>query len=570
VSPPPPTADGPPGSRPGWAGWAIAATVFFVGFTFFPLRTVGAGFDHLPGDLIDSRFNNYVLEHGYRWLTGPEPSFWDVGMFYPARRVTAYSDAHLGTLPVYAAFRAAGLSPESAYQGWFLVPFALNFGSCHWAIRRFGWGPVPAAAGAYLFAFGLPLATQLLQHAQLGPRFLVPPALVLGWEWAWSPTRRRLGWLAACVAGQAYLTLYVGYFLGLMLLVQWTAVGVLYRRSLPWGELLRPGWPTWAGRFAVAAAVVAALLPLLVPYFLAGQEHGYYPPETIRALSPNPRSWATPADLAWQRDWAATDRPADPDFPAEKQLFPGLVPLAALLAGVFGFARRPVVLTSAAVVLLTVALTTRVGGYALYDPLLYLPGVPGMRAVGRVVLVLLFPLAVLVAALTGELMRLAGRLGNGAAVACGVTVLGLLVADQWLVRQDGLRGGEWAAYRFPKAAAVDRRERLGEVIRRHPNPRLVYVFPDPNADEVGTLVRQLDAMWASQQLGVPAVNGYSGYWPPGWVVFIDYAGLFRWLKGHGLTDEEMAGLVLVGEPSGGDDPGFEWAMRSRFPPLPDR
>jgi hypothetical protein len=543
------------------AGWATVAVAFAVGFVLFPMRVVGPGLDHLPGDLVDARLNNYVLEHGYRWLTGREPSFWDAPMFYPARRITAYSDAHLGMLPAYAALRAAGLSQESALQGWFLIPFALNYWSCVWAVRRLGYGPVAAAAGAYLFAFGLPLATAQTGHAQLGPRFLVPPALVLGWEWAWSPSARRFGWLAACVVGQAYLTLYVAYFLGLVLLLQWAAVGLLYRRSLPWADIVTPGRRAWAGRLLVVAVAGAALLPLVIPYVLAGHEHGHYPLQTIRDFCPTPWAWATPADLAWHRDWMPAS-PAGTLYPVEKQLFPGLVPVAALLAAALPTARRPVAAVAAVTVLLAVALTTRVGGYAVYDLLLYLPGVSGMRVVSRVALVLMFPMAVLVAALTAELTRRAGRLGPACAA-----VLGLLVADQWLVCRDGSRGREWAAHRFPKAEAVARRERLAEVICRHPDPRLVYVFPDPSDDPGPSLVRQADAMLASQQLGIPTVNGWSGYWPPGYGWLDDYRGLLGWLTEQGVPPDTLAGLVVVGEPAD-DGSEFERAMRVKYPPLP--
>jgi hypothetical protein len=362
--------------------------------------------------------------------------------------------------------------------------------------------------------------------------------------------------------GQAYLTLYVAYFLGLVLLLQCAAVGLLHRRSLPWADIMTPGRREWAGRLLVAAGAGLALLPLFIPHVLAGREHGHYPFQTIRDFCPTPWAWATPADLAWHRDWMPAP-PSDTLYPCEKQLFPGLVPLAALVGAGLMFTRRPAVAVAAVTVLLAVVLTTRVGGYALYDPLLYLPGVPGMRVVSRVALVLLFPLAVLVAALTAELTRRAGRLGP----VCAAVVLGLLVADQWLVRRDGPRGHEWAAYRFPKAEAVARRERLAEVIRRHPDPRLVYVFPDPSDDPGPSLVRQVDAMLASQQIGIPTVNGWSGYWPPGYGWLNDYRSLLGWLTEQGVSPDTLAGLVVVGEPRD-DGSEYERQMRAKYPPLP--
>ena len=161
----------------GIGGWALVVAAFTIGFVNFPLQVVGTDFDHLPGDTIDNRLNNFVLEHGYRYLAGKADSFWDAPSFYPSRDSTAMSDAHIGLLPLYASFRAAGLSPEHAFQGWFLVPFVLNFAAAAWAVRRLGYGALAASVAAYVFAFGLPVVAQLT-HAQLFPRFFVPPAVV--------------------------------------------------------------------------------------------------------------------------------------------------------------------------------------------------------------------------------------------------------------------------------------------------------------------------------------------------------------------------------------------------------
>ncbi|MCI0705335.1 MAG: hypothetical protein L0241_30110, partial [Planctomycetia bacterium] len=95
----------------GLIGWVVVVAAFAIGFITFPLRAVGTAGEYLPGDEIDNRLNNVVLEHGYLRLTGKVDSFWDIPNFYPQRRVTAWSDAHLGMLPFYAAMRAFGLSP---------------------------------------------------------------------------------------------------------------------------------------------------------------------------------------------------------------------------------------------------------------------------------------------------------------------------------------------------------------------------------------------------------------------------------------------------------------------------
>ena len=111
----------------------IYVLLFAVGFFQFPLRVVGYDFSNLPGDLVDARLNQLILEHGYRYFRGDESEFWHVRVFYPARWVTAFSDAHLGMLPVYGACRVLGCSQESALQVWYLLPFALNYGFAAWS-----------------------------------------------------------------------------------------------------------------------------------------------------------------------------------------------------------------------------------------------------------------------------------------------------------------------------------------------------------------------------------------------------------------------------------------------------
>jgi hypothetical protein len=55
----------------------LGVVLFLVGMALFFKA------NQIPGDLGDSRFNMYVLEHGYRWLTGLDASFWSAPFFYP-------------------------------------------------------------------------------------------------------------------------------------------------------------------------------------------------------------------------------------------------------------------------------------------------------------------------------------------------------------------------------------------------------------------------------------------------------------------------------------------------------
>src|SRR5260370_34258550 len=77
----------------------VAIVLFLVGISLF-FRV-----DQIPGGFDDARFNMYVLEHGYRWLTGLDKSFCPAPFFYPPRNVITYSDNHLGSFLCYSMFR---------------------------------------------------------------------------------------------------------------------------------------------------------------------------------------------------------------------------------------------------------------------------------------------------------------------------------------------------------------------------------------------------------------------------------------------------------------------------------
>ena len=91
--------------------WSVP--FFLAGVLLQLMPYFGWNFSTLPGTL-DTLFNRYVLEHGYLWLMGEEPSFWNAPFFYPAPLALAYSDCHAGNLPFYALFRIAGFGPDGA------------------------------------------------------------------------------------------------------------------------------------------------------------------------------------------------------------------------------------------------------------------------------------------------------------------------------------------------------------------------------------------------------------------------------------------------------------------------
>ena len=75
------------------ARYLIYSAVFGLLFWYTFLPLIGApNLSSIPGDRGDARFNLYLLEHSYKYVSGQESGFWDVGFFYPHQNVLAYSD----------------------------------------------------------------------------------------------------------------------------------------------------------------------------------------------------------------------------------------------------------------------------------------------------------------------------------------------------------------------------------------------------------------------------------------------------------------------------------------------
>jgi hypothetical protein len=503
---------------------AFFAVVLLGGLWLFPVQVLRPDLSRLPGCL-DTRFNLYVLEHGWRYLCGLDEALWTAPFFYPEPNTLAFSDSHLGTLPLFALFRAAGLDREAALQGWYLSLFALNFATAAVALRRLRLSTVGTAAGAYVFAFGLPLAGQP-DHLQLLPLFPVPLAFLFAARAAECGRVRDWLGLGTFVVWQHYCAIYLGYFLALLV----TAF-IVVRRHQVRGPFPRPTGPDVRAALSGLALPALGMIPLLLPYVeVYWQQRHVLACDTVLALLPRPRSWASapPSSRWWSFLFAA-----ELEAPWEQQLFLGAVPLAALLLVPLALlvrrgrgGREPAVAAAAAFAVVF-ALTLHLGPWRPYALLLKMPGVAAIRAVSRVAVVMTFPAGMVAGHwITVAQRRLAVRRGAVSAFLAALSLLALVMADQ------AIRGD--AVPCIDKCEVQERARRLAAAARRiDPGLKLLCNSRVDPADLArgplyAEVSRELDGILAAQLLGVPALNGYSGRTPPSWEPIRSQQAIEQW------------------------------------------
>ncbi len=492
-------------SRVPWKSLLTALAFWLAGLLLAHGSMVFSGFRRIQQERTDSRLMQYMLEHGYRWVSGDRlhASFWDPPAFYPARNTAAMSETLLGTGPLYWIWRMVRVPPDLAYAFWLLGVSSLNFLTCFLLLRQvFGRSPAASGFGAFLFSFAS-LRLAHVGHPQLLAGFylvLVVHGAVRAFR---EPDLRRqapwIGLAAAAFVAQVYSGFYVAWFLALSL-----ALAVAWSFALP---SLRPAAIATlrshgAGVGLGVAGVALGLIPFVIHSMKAAADVGYRGYDEVELFLPRLHSWLFFGDAHWMYGKLSGLPPFD-SLPRtlELPISPGLVTIVLAVLGLWELRSTPLGRIFG-VVSLTLLLCTLMlpGGFSVWG-LFYLtvPGAQAIRAVSRVSLILLLPAA------AGAASVLDGNRWKKPML-IGAALLSMLEQGRSTPTLDRfeLRETTAAVTKLidPAAEAFYLTEKQGP-----PSPSLLENLP---------LRVHVDAMMASLESGVPTINGYSGAVPPGW------------------------------------------------------
>ena len=463
-------------------------------------------FTAVPGDLSDARFNSVVLEHLYRVFNG-SGTLWSPPYFYPFEGVLAFSDNLFGSAPIYILARLLGLSREHAFDAWFVVGTLLNYASALYALRRMGASTVAAALGAFVFASGVPVPAQDA-HAQLVYRFPIPLAVLAFWQMFEQRRLAAFGRVAFFTTWQFYCSIYLGLFLAYLFAAMLLAM-LLVRRPLDqvqWrANIAAAPVPARLAAGGVSLLSILAFVYLIDSYYRIKQTYNLWRPgASITELLPRPESYLI-ADASPLLAWLG--RGFILPYRWEQQLFIGFGAIALLVVAAASRRRAAAAgLTEVMLIALLVVFagTLAVGDFSLYHLISWLPGIEGIRAVSRVILVMLMPIALLVAFGVDAIWR-RGWASPSAAAAALAASIALVVTEPLSVRAGGTPIAVWHA----RLVAA---RRLGPA--ELPSDAILMVPTHVRELDQVTWV-EIDGMLLGQELGRPVLNGYSGFFPPG-------------------------------------------------------
>ncbi len=483
-----------------------------------PIAVFESNLSKMPGDLGDTRFNNYILEHGHKYLTGKIDNYWDAPFLYPYKNVTALSDNLLGTLPIYSFFRGIGADRETAFQFWLLTLFTLNFIFCFIALNKWSANVILSSVGAYIFAFSIYNLGQL-DHVQVFPKFIAP--LVIYWFWKFISETKIKYFLFASL-GLIY-QFYCGMYLAFMLTYVLLFFGIAY-----FGIYGRQSWHNkfWNKRSiaylsSIVILSVFLLLPLIRPYLEVAGSMGMRKFDAAINSIPTFRSYFFSSDASSVWRFLSNHAIGKISEWWGHRLFFGATLWLGLIVGVYlviskraSFESRKYIYFLLSAVFLAVIFCLNFNGVTLYKFIFLLPGFSSMRAIDRIINLEVLLFIILFVFSFAKLQEVFPR------VKYFIFVLPVLVVVDNLFDANKVK-------RFDKQMS---QQRIADVKNRIKDqydskytaiaymPFLTHVENESDG-YLHTVAIQLDAMTAAQELNVPCVNSYTGFDPGNYLNF---------------------------------------------------
>jgi hypothetical protein len=470
------------------------------------------GLARIQGDTGDTRLINYILEHGYRWLVSMpgHKNLWNPAFFYPIKNTLAYSDTLLGVLPFYVIWRILGIQPDTAFQLWWLTISSLNYVAFYFFLRScFRLTPLASASGSFLFSFGGPQVAQV-GHQQLFAHFYIVVgiyALVRVFQINQDSTnpKKPIFWIPVffgCLIAQIYAGFYFGWFflLSLGVALLWAILIPSYR--VPLLSLLR----NQIALFTISLLFsVVALIPMISHYLAAAKIIGYPDSSQVSLMTPRLYSWIYSGPFSWLYKWMFYIEPFKSLYmDQEHRLGLGFVTSIVVLYGLY-YRRNHTLVHLLIIISITIFLSVTMFpfGLSLWRFISeIIPGAKAIRAVARIGILLLIPASL---GLAFFIQR---------AQSTGATWIALIIIIVCVLEQ-----GETTPS-FNKYSLRSHIKSISEKVNPDCKAFLYAPYRALQSPKIPLIVwnikNNIDAMWAQVETGIPTINGYSGYNPPGW------------------------------------------------------
>ena len=476
----------------------------FIGLWTFPLALTEPNLAYMPGDLGDSRFINFVLEHGYQFIIGNEPSFYNAPFFYPAQNTLALSDNMVGTLPIYALFRSLSFNRETAYQFWWLSMFVINYIVAFYCFYKITKSSYSAILGAYLFTFSIIMFSQC-NYTQLNIRFMLPVIIMAAYNLAITSNTKHYYQLVLAIGFQFVLGVYYA-FLSVYLLVIFFACFAIINQKIYFVKQLFSSIKQGSKTILFTLFVIGLLAFYMQNYIEVSKQVGLHRFQDILHLVPSFSSYILANDASI---WAFTSSYGK-NLLADRwwlnEFFMGAFTVILLLANIFYSIKyksknRFLLL---AIVIAIICSSLIANKYSVLALFYYLPGFGSLSVLVRVITVI-FTLVVFVNVLYLNKIFLKYSLWK---FPLFIVLFTLLFIDNFANANNLLR--------TKKELIINRYNTINKQVL---NTKKSIIAIVNEAEDLKNFKLQLDAALYAQAHQMKSINGYSSNSPQNYIGF---------------------------------------------------
>jgi hypothetical protein len=498
-------------------------------------------FRRIAGDTLDGTLALAIEMHWSHVFNGTALSWRTTNYFFPIRDTLGYNESFFLHGVLLAIVRSCG---ADIFLGLQIVDWsfrAIGFASM-WALARwcFDWPRLVNVLAATLFVTANCYYPNATIHAQFLTCNLLPLLILLQVESlraAGGEAFYRFAGLSAIFAalmGAVLITsYYVGFFFVLTdVLVLTLYVFVLHPCPLPFVSTAR----RW-GRYAAMQLILLALccVPFLLIYLPKAAETGMHPLSMIALFPLRPTDVINvgPYNWLWSHFYQRAFGLLAPRWEGALYNQTGATPI---LFGLFliggwtlshdrtGEWRRAILLAMWCSNLLLLAVTIRWGGVWPWAWMYrFIPGAQGVRVISMIQLDLMIPTVLVACSVIASFWRLAQM--RSVVVLVAVLLLAEQINDYPLFNID--RPAENAF--------------LAKMDHVPPSCRIFFAQSSRPGPDLNTLYRHnVDSMLVAEASGIPTINGYATFLPPGWSLGHPeedgYLSNVRgWLASHAVT-----------------------------------
>jgi hypothetical protein len=453
---------------------------------------------------------------------------------FPFKNTIAFSDNLLGTMPIYAAFRAINFDRETSFQLWIIVLFALNYLSSFWVLNKWFKNIPLAITGAYIFAFGVFIIGQM-DHIQVFPRFIAPLAFYWFWNFLNEGKTRHFLLALLGIVFQFYCAVYLGFILVYCLMFLTISHCIIFGFK---GFLIRTQIKNNYKRLALISAVsLGVFLPLIVPYIEISRVTGMRNFNELISTIPKPQSYFFThiGATTWKGILSEHSKFAFNDWWFHF-MFVGAIPWIGIIIAIFILIKKPIhsnlttLKTFFITLLLCVLFTTNFYGFTLYKIIHSIPGFSSMRSIDRFINIQSFLFILVFVAATNEIAKKNKSIGY------------LFYLLPFLSMYEN-KMEKWELKRFDKFQAQNEIQSVKNTLHlMYDNRAEAVAFMVTNNDLTkpsyhDKLIKDhLSVMIAAQDLNITLVNAYTGHYPDHYMNYFDCMNeetLMEWLNAAG-------------------------------------